>query len=412
MYTRLPKSPALEAVIAYSNKFNEELLNAAPEEGNYISSPLGAWLLLALISNHNADTNLDRSTIEKYLGLPTEEAYHLATELLTSNPEPITAVAGAWIDPTVLQELKTLHHWIEKAKTNVTVEDHIPTQEVLNKWTADNTKDLIKEFPANVSSDTVFILATALATKISWREKFNVVPNKDLPNWDITNVLESVSGHEQWLTEQPEGIFAVHAARSADNLAVYSIIGPEELDPATVTQVAQRILTTDKSHLSLFDIPLDVNASHFSIKEETLEILDDSNRERYISYLPAWGADSKHELTKLFGFPEAARNFTENKSGYIPEIVQVAVASYDRDGFEAAAVTSFMVGRSAMPRLVTVPVRTATLTFNHPYAVIAVYEDFKSYKEDNIPTTAIWNGVPVFTAWVKEVKDSELREEN
>ena len=75
-------------------------------------------------------------------------------------------------------------------------------------------------------------------------------------------------------------------------------------------------------------------------------------------------------------------------------------------GFEAAAVTGFMVATS---RVRTQPGirRTAHVRFGHPFAVVAAAFDDSRRDPRAAPISTRWNGVPVFSAWVSEPCDAE-----
>jgi hypothetical protein len=57
------------------------------------------------------------------------------------------------------------------------------------------------------------------------------------------------------------------------------------------------------------------------------------------------------------------------------------------------------MGRPAEPREGVV--RTATLLFGGPHAVVAVAIDSPQFG-DGAKVTGQWNGIPVFSAWVTE----------
>ena len=117
--------------------------------------------------------------------------------------------------------------------------------------------------------------------------------------------------------------------------------------------------------------------------------------------LPAWHADSSHDLLAVpglaFGAAGAALQQAANVGGFI-EAVQAAVARYSRRGFEAAAVTVLGVTLSGRMPPPPGPYRTATVRFAHPYAVVATA--LGRAPEDP------WHGLPVFTAWVTRPDDA------
>ncbi|GHE08361.1 hypothetical protein [Klenkia taihuensis] len=115
------------------------------------------------------------------------------------------------------------------------------------------------------------------------------------------------------------------------------------------------------------------------------------------AFLPAWTAASDHDLMAWPGIGDGA----EAVMGLLApgpleaEARQVAVASFHRTGFRAAAVSALAVRASAaLPHRGLV--REVTLRFGHPHAVVAVALD---------PAGGAWHGVPVFSAWVGEATE-------
>jgi hypothetical protein len=77
---------------------------------------------------------------------------------------------------------------------------------------------------------------------------------------------------------------------------------------------------------------------------------------------------------------------------------QTAVASYSKTGFKAAAVTAIGMRAAGMPSFHEVLVRRVEMRFNRPYAVLACAA------RDDGPSA--WRGVPVFSAWITEPRDT------
>jgi hypothetical protein len=89
---------------------------------------------------------------------------------------------------------------------------------------------------------------------------------------------------------------------------------------------------------------------------------------------------------------------------YRYEAKQSVAAHYDRQGFEAAAVTA-MAARVSRRAPLHGGRRVAELRFGHPFAVVAVALDGRS--GGSTPSYGAWHGVPVFSAWVAEPEDAE-----
>jgi hypothetical protein len=81
---------------------------------------------------------------------------------------------------------------------------------------------------------------------------------------------------------------------------------------------------------------------------------------------------------------------------------QTAVATFDRYGFEAAAVTAMGFATSGKPRDPTETgiERIAQLRFDHPFAAVAI----DSSDSIDSPT---WRGLPLFEAWITTPSEPE-----
>jgi Serpin (serine protease inhibitor) len=362
-------------VARYAQRFHRAL-----GDGQHVASPLGAWLVLALAAP--AATGAVRAELTEVLGTSPEAARDAAAALL-EHPHPAVASAtAAWRHPSVAAPLQA---WLDGLPDTVQVGD-IPTQAAADRWAAEHTLGLIDRFPVELTPTTIIVLASALATRVDWESPFEIVPSAELHSpWSsrVARVLRSVPGHTAYIAASPVGDVAVHTARSADGLAVTSVIAASDVPAADVLAVAQEELQPR----SLFDLPL-VDGPLWTIEESP-----GSRSERHVAVLPTWSAHSEHKLmSPEFGFPAAAQGLIEllPPGEYDAEATQAALARYTRTGFEAAAVTAMGVRFAS---LALGRQRTATLRFGHPYAVVA---------------RAIggeWDGVPVFSAWITEPEE-------
>ncbi len=195
------------------------------------------------------------------------------------------------------------------------------------------------------------------------------------------------------------GDVAVHVARAAGGLLVASVIAAPEVAPAQVMAQAHRIaiataLNQAVPRRSLFDLPIG-SGPLWTVREERSA---GNAGERCVAILPAWSADSQHDLKDpRLGFAAAASAL---RAGDDWDARQAAMAKYSRTGFEAAAVTAVMRLTAAMPRMGLS--RVADLRFGHPYAVVAVTAG--ELRDDVAPGP--WHGVPVFSAWVAEPSEA------
>jgi hypothetical protein len=154
---------------------------------------------------------------------------------------------------------------------------------------------------------------------------------------------------------------------------------------------------------SLYDLPLGETAL-WTLRERPAQVTAADGREQRCSaVLPAWSAQSEHDLTGAdLGFAAAARGLAGllGADDLPYEAKQSAVARYSRVGFEAAAVTAVAALLSMPPPPRDGVLREAELRFGHPYAVVAV----ATQRDGAAPGP--WHGLPVFSAWVADPADA------
>jgi len=264
-----------DALAAYA-----ERLHAAAGPDHHVVSALGAWLLVALCAPLADDGA--RSELTEVLGADPMEATRCAAELL-SQPHPLVAAgAGLWVAPAVTTPV--VEQWREGLLPGVTTGD-IPTQEIIDAWAKERTMGLIERFPVQMDPDLVCLLATALATKVSWDVPFEVVDAPALaPSpWaaSLGRVLRSPRQdprHRQYVTETDRaGTVGVHLAGSRGGLLVGSVIAADpEVPAANVLAATHSIVTSEAraphsvTRRSLFDLPLGQGAI-WRITEEEVE---------------------------------------------------------------------------------------------------------------------------------------------
>ncbi len=370
---------------------------------HHVASPLGAWLLLALCGS--ATRSDERRPLESVLGCDVDEAASVAAGLLEVPHPVVGAAAAVWNmegagDPGRLAGLPAS---VERGS--------IPNQDEADAWAQEHTFGLIERFPITITIDTYLLLASALATKVSWDRPFDLAPGSALgpaSPWgeQVEQVLASPpSGtHPAFIVGTAEaGDVAVHVGRARDGLMVVSVIAASDVPSVDVLSAGHRLATDvvlgrPVAKRSLFQLPLG-DAPLWSVREE---MSPQGAGEQCMAYLPAWEARSQHDLgSPLFGFAAAAAALG---NGGPWQATQAALARYTRVGFEAAAVTSLAFVMSArLPGLR----RTAELRFGHPYAAIAVAASNRDADTDSGGEWSDrWTGVPVFSAWVAEPSEA------
>jgi hypothetical protein len=386
-------------------------LHAVAGLRHHVASPLGAWLLLALCAP--ASQGKTRESLNGVLGCDPADAAELAAGLLAAPHPVVPAAAGVWHRNTASE---TLARWLSGLPPQVET-GPLTTQAALDDWARRHTFDLIERFPVDIDASVYLVIATALATRVSWERPFDLAPAIALGStspWatELNQVLrtpeapdhEQGPDHEQFVAAtQAAGDVAVHAALARDGLLGASVAADPDVPAGDVLSAAYELapaLATGRSVVrrSLFDLPLG-DGPLWAISERTAPVKSGAPREeRCTAVLPAWTARSELDLSDpSLGFAAAAHALAPGDPW---QAKQAAMARYSRTGFEAAAVTGLAVALAMrVPR--TGLVRTAELRFGHPYAVVAVTVDSPARR---VPGP--WHGLPVFSAWVADPEDA------
>jgi hypothetical protein len=395
------------ALAAFAGRFH-----ALAGTDHHVASPLGGWLLLAL--SGRAAAGETRAEVSAALGVDVDTAAGVAAALLDDPHALVASAAAVWRRPELAQPLSG---WLAGLPAAVRTGD-LPSQPAADAWARDHTLGLIERFPLALTPDVLVVLATALATRVSWDVPFDLAPPGALGTasaWPDRPALRTPEGrgHEQYIaTTGRAGDVAVHTARAReertgagqDGLTVTSVIADPAVPPADVLAAAYELCTgRAAARRSLFDLPLG-DTPLWTLREESVQTTArDGREERCTAVLPAWSATSEHDLgDAALGLPAGARALAAllGTAGLNYVARQAAMARYSRYGFEAAAVSAMAV-LTSMPQYREGLLRVADLRFGHPYAVVAVASQ---RRPDG--SRGPWQGIPVFSAWITEVEDA------
>jgi hypothetical protein len=395
-------------------------LHAAAGHDHHVASPLGAWLLLALCGTASAGEA--RAAVDTTLGCDSGDAADLAAELLASPHPLVPAAAAAWFRGQLTSGAAA--RWLAALPPSVPASP-MPSQADLDEWARRQTVKLIERFPGAPDPELQLLVATVLATRVSWDTPFGLAPATALgllSPWAarLSQVLRTPDdhSHQQFVAATAAaGDVAVHTAwassemtatpagdltlfNSAYGVTVTSVAAAPGVPPGQVLAAAYEIAPavaarSEVPRRSLFDLPLG-DGPLWSVSERRDTVTSPSGREeRCTAVLPAWSAHSTLDLTPPgLGFDIAMPALVPDQPW---GAAQAAMARYTRVGFEAAAVTSTW-GGAGPPEPREGVVRTAELRFGHPYAVVAVAADWSG--------GGAWNGLPVFSAWVARPEDA------
>ena len=354
------------------------------------------------------------------LGTAAEDAAGRAEELLSS-PHPAVAAAAAVWDRARFCDPERFGPWADGLPT-VVERGPVPDQAGADSWADRATGGLVGSFPADLDDpDVAVVLASALATRIRWAEPFEDADAAELGGpfaAAVSTALRTPPGtgfHRCFLADsEAAGTVGVHAAVSGDGLEVASVIAAAEVAPDRVHRAAGEVAALlggfegGAQRRSLFDCPLGEGPAWVVAEHERPGSAPDGRTESHEALLVAWRASSRHDLAGDAGVGDA---FAALEALLLPtarpaafEAVQVAVAAYGREGFEAAAVTGLAMAGSAMPSG-TVRHRHATIRFNRPHAVMAVARadafDLEQGRGRRAVAPPCWEGMPAFSAWVE-----------
>jgi hypothetical protein len=299
----------------------------------------------------------------------------------------------------------------------------VPGQQELDAWAERHTLGLIDRFPVHNDGTLIWLLATALAARVSWERPFDLAPAAALgaaSPWAtaLTRVLRTppgpggrpAPGHDQFIAAtEAAGEVAVHAASARGGMLVVSVAAAPEVPAADVLSAAYDLgvaLATGRqvTRLSLFGLPLGEGPAWLIAEEPARTSAPGGREERCTAVLPAWSAHSTHDLSDpRLGFA-TVRHALDPVDPW--QARQAAMARYTRTGFEAGAVTTLAIALSAALESPGVR-RTAELRFGHPFAVVAVATGDGGRDGSHRPAPpGPWHGLPVFSAWVATPGDA------
>lgn len=376
-------TPALDAGTAaalrdHAARLRERLgLAEAP-----ILSATGLWLLLAAVAQSVTDP-ADRRSLEDALGVPAAAATATVGALLSDLHPAVGAALGGWVRPDLT---------LRAPVPGPVPVGPLPGQAALDAWAREHTRGLIPTFPVQVDARTLLLLASALVTEPRWRARLQT---------DRDGRLLLDDGLQALVATEAAGVVAVACPSTDDGIDVLSVIAAPGVAAADVWRAVDEVVARHLGGaLAAGDRPSGplADGHAWRVREGVESFVarqaPRDGAELWSSRLPAWKADARHDLTAAPGVAEIGRGVAvllppeALRDGIDLECVQAATATYDADGFRAAAVTAMSVRAAGMPSYVERRVRRVELAFERPHAVVAVARG------------GAWDGVPLFHAWV------------
>lgn len=207
-----------EIVSAYAARFNKSALG-----DHAVASPLGLWLLLALVGP--ASSGASRCDLEVVLGTTVDDAAARAGALLRDPHPAVSALTAVWdreLGPDFENWVRTLPEVVERGP--------IPDQARADAWAQARTNGLITEFPLQLDELTRLVLASALAADIGWAQPLGTTTELGGPFGDrIGAALMFRDGIQLVVDTDAAGLVAVAAPPSSSALDVFSVIAAPEV---------------------------------------------------------------------------------------------------------------------------------------------------------------------------------------
>lgn len=362
-----------EVVSAYARRARRDL--GTDHAG--IVSYAGLWMLLAALAPVARGERAEG--LAETLGLDVEQAA-AAADVLLSEPHPTVAAAlGAWSRTDLGARLPL--------RLDV---GPMPDQTALDAWAHDRTRGLVPTFPLEVRPETVLLLASALVLQPRWSRR--------LVEDDGWLVLDS--GLQSVVATEAAGLVAVAVPPTDDAVDVVSVVADPDVPADRVWDAVDEVVAVlDAGGLRHGAAPEELADGHaWTVRVEEQLLFPDQQRllvdgsphpSRWTSWLPRWESTTRTELGRAPGVGDVVAALAR----VVPEAagpwacVQSATASYDEEGFTAAAVTALGMTMGA-PEPTPRTVREVRLSFDRPHAVVAVARG------------GSWEGMPLFSAWV------------
>lgn len=402
-----------EYVTGYSERIRGDVLEQ--HQGASVSSALGIWLLLCACLQ--AAEGTERDQLESIVGCSREDATDCLDAFLSDVPSALHGAVALWVRDQVVTE--RLEQWRSKLSPQIE-RGPVPTKAQADAWADRNTLGLIKQFPIPPDAFDL-VLASALATNVSWEQRFEVAPAADRfsPSSPWIKAVERVlwtqlTTNTGIVATEAAGPVAVHEAVAQEDLTVICVCADAAADRADVFSAAHEVAGhvaagSRLPSMSLFDVPL-ADGHSWTIAERERPARHHGQRFETITdvALPAWEIERELALLGSPGFGvQSATNVLHQMIGGGPsDARQVALARFDRYGFKAAAVTAIATASAGMrPPTETGVERTASLRLDHPFAALAVV----GRPSDS---TTRFRGLPVFEAWVQTPSEVPLGDDS
>jgi Serpin (serine protease inhibitor) len=336
---------------------------------NSVISGTGVWLLLvALMAAADDETG---GELAAATGVARPEAIYSFSHTFDHVRQipGVGAAVGMWANVDLREDFVS--------SISATIDRLPATREPLDKWARDNTSGLVDKFPGNITPDSRFVIASALAAQADWVQPFD----QGIGRWH---------GQPKWLrwlygsgTDLDLAAIVSNEFRSISRVVcktvsgfdVHLVAGSLEETPEQVISLAVDAIVGDAETVT--GSGLRAGDKGGCLVVESVAALN-KTPQLNVS-VPVFEVDSVHDLLAnkaLFGLIAAQ----DSLRGHFPALssfplavqsaTQVAMAGFSATGFKAAAVSgvAMMVGGGPPPKKAT----SVTVAFDRPFGFLVV----------------------------------------
>ncbi|SFQ30153.1 Serine protease inhibitor [Actinomadura madurae] len=357
----------MQQTITAANALAERWAATCSGASTVMAGP-GAWPLLALLAS--AADGPGRGELETAVGLDAPAAGRAGAELLAllGDAPAVRSALGLWTRLDVPIEPA----WAPPATAHgILTGEPAKDKRDLDAWAAEHTGGLIRSMPIKMEPGTLLVLASALTVRTQWFEPFDTFDG-DASLYRTTQHLEDAR-----VTDAPDGPVTLVRVAGTDDVDVHLVRGDQP--PGQVLKAAFGTLDGRHPATTAGDLPEGTPAPGVTVWFE--EAIWPTPQLRLT--LPAFEVTGAHDL---LGLPDVfgLASVRDTSRGHFPGISttplaigqarQNALARFDAEGFESAAVTAVgALAGSAAPFGDPHLAKRVSVTFDPPFGFLAVH---------------------------------------
>ncbi|RKT02722.1 serpin (serine protease inhibitor) [Streptomyces sp. 3211.6] len=368
------------------NRLTARWAEAHGGDAGTVFTAAGVWPLLAPLADGAAGPA--RTELAEALGMPAERAAGAARELLAAldGVRGLRAATGLWTRADLPLEAA----WLERLAPGghgTLSGDAAAGHKALDAWADRRTGGMVKHMPVTLTEGphgTKLVLASALTLKTKWIRPFLEWPGKAAEGpWaglPLRMLYRSTALLERAAVAQgPKGAVTLLEVVGDTGVDVHLVLGEPGAGTGGVLTTGIEAVTGARPLTPASLLPEGRPGPGLTIARE----LALTPEPRLVVETPAFEVRAEHDLlerARLFGLEQAR----DDSRGHFPGVSseplaigsarQSAVARFQAEGFEAAAVTAVAAapGCAAPPRL-RYRTRRAEVRFDRPFGFLAVH---------------------------------------